>query len=213
MKFVLALLALATGASAFTPVGIRPNTFKSDKTVLDMPGIQAPIGFFDPAGFSETASPEAMLWFRAAELKHGRVAMLAFTGWIVNGFGLHFPGMLSKVEGVSFADLAKMSPIDAWEAVPESGRHQIGAVIFLAEVVTELGWSGEQLHYTKCGDTYDPLNGLARYKTPEKMKEAQNKELANGRLAMIGMMGFSIIQFAGFENAVPVLAGQGGHFA
>ena len=69
MKFVLALLALATGASAFTPVGIRPNTFKSDKTVLDMPGIQAPIGFFDPAGFSETASPEAMLWFRAAELK------------------------------------------------------------------------------------------------------------------------------------------------
>ena len=112
--------------------------------------------------------------------------------------------MLSKVEGVSFADLAKMSPIDAWEAVPESGRHQIGAVIFLAEVVTEIGWSAEQLHYTKCGDTYDPLNGLARYKTPEKMKEAQNKELANGRLAMIGMMGFSIIQFAGFENAVPV---------
>ena len=129
--------------------------------------------------------------------------MLAFTGWIVNGFGLHFPGMLSKVEGVSFADLAKMSPIDAWEAVPESGRHQIGAVIFLAEVVTELGWSEEQLHYTKCGDTYDPLNGLARYKTPEKMKEAQNKELANGRLAMIGMMGFSVATI--IPGSVPVL--------
>ena len=56
-------------AVAFTPVGIRETTFQSDKTVMDMPGIQAPIGFFDPVGFSETASPEAMLWFRAAELK------------------------------------------------------------------------------------------------------------------------------------------------
>ena len=57
---------------AFTPVGIRPTPdamLKSDKTVLDMPGIQAPIGFFDPAGFSETTSPEGMLLFRAAELK------------------------------------------------------------------------------------------------------------------------------------------------
>ena len=138
--------------------------------------------------------------------------MLAFTGWIVNGFGLHFPGMLSKADGVSFDTLAKMSPMDAWEAVPESGRHQIGAAIFLAEVVTEMGWT-DAPHYTKCGDTYDPLNGMARYKKPEKALEAQNKELANGRLAMIGMMGFSIIQFAGFENAVPVLVDQGGHFA
>ena len=56
--------------------------------------------------------------------------MLAFTGWIVNGFGLHFPGMLSKADGVSFDTLAKMSPMDAWEAVPEFGRHQMGAVIF-----------------------------------------------------------------------------------
>ena len=31
-----------------------------------------------------------------------------------------------------------------------------------------------------------------------------SSEVWNGRLAMIGMMGFSIIQFAGFENAVPV---------
>ena len=38
-------------------------------SVQDMPGIQAPIGFFDPVGYSTTVSPEAMLWFRAAELK------------------------------------------------------------------------------------------------------------------------------------------------
>ena len=72
LQAVIALLALCGSAVAFTPVGIRPTPdamLKSDKTVLDMPGIQAPIGFFDPAGFSETTSPEGMLWFRAAELK------------------------------------------------------------------------------------------------------------------------------------------------
>ena len=35
----------------------------------DMPGITAPVGYFDPVGYSEKVSPEAMLWFRAAELK------------------------------------------------------------------------------------------------------------------------------------------------
>lgn len=30
-----------------------------------------------------------------------------------------------------FDTLAKVSPLDAWEAVPEFGRHQMGAVIFL----------------------------------------------------------------------------------
>ena len=38
-------------------------------TVKDMPGITAPVGYFDPVGYSEQVSPEAMLWFRAAELK------------------------------------------------------------------------------------------------------------------------------------------------
>ena len=68
------------------------------KTVLDMPGIQAPIGYFDPVGYSTKVSDEGMLWFRAAELKHSRVAMLAFTGWCINGAGIHFPGYLSKVD-------------------------------------------------------------------------------------------------------------------
>ena len=34
-----------------------------------MPGITAPVGYFDPVGYGSSVSPEAMLWFRAAELK------------------------------------------------------------------------------------------------------------------------------------------------
>ena len=62
------------------PRNPSPAPAMSMKTVLDMPGIQAPIGYFDPVGYSTKVSDEGMLWFRAAELKHSRVAMLAFTG-------------------------------------------------------------------------------------------------------------------------------------
>ena len=42
----------------------------------DLPGKTAPIGFFDPFGFSDRASPKSVKLWREAELKHGRVAMV-----------------------------------------------------------------------------------------------------------------------------------------
>merc|ERR1712107_761062 len=46
----------------------------------DMAGITAPLGFFDPAGLSKKGN---IAVFRNAELKHGRVCMLATLGMIV----------------------------------------------------------------------------------------------------------------------------------
>jgi hypothetical protein len=43
--------------------------------------------------------------------------MLATTGYLVNGAGIHFPGMLSH--DISFESLSTMNPFDAWEAVPD----------------------------------------------------------------------------------------------
>lgn len=43
-------------------------------------------GVFDPLGFARNCPPEQMIWYRAAELKHGRVAMLASLGQIVQHF-------------------------------------------------------------------------------------------------------------------------------
>ena len=47
---------------------------------------------FDPWGLSKIASAETLAWYRACELKHGRVAMMACGGFIVQGAGIHFPG-------------------------------------------------------------------------------------------------------------------------
>merc|ERR1711957_522298 len=49
-----------------------------------------------PLNLATLGSESTLAWFRAAELKHSRVAMLATTGYIVQASGFHFPGMLSS---------------------------------------------------------------------------------------------------------------------
>jgi Chlorophyll A-B binding protein len=49
-------------------------------------GTDTEAGEFDPLGLSAGKSEETLAWYRAAELKHGRVCMLA--GEILNAFVL-----------------------------------------------------------------------------------------------------------------------------
>merc|ERR1712014_537926 len=58
----------------------------SNATVLkaqEMPGVTAPLGFWDPVGFAADAPAGQLLFFREVELKHGRVGMLASLGLLV----------------------------------------------------------------------------------------------------------------------------------
>jgi len=128
--------------------------------------------------------------------------MLATTGYIVQGAGIHFPGMLSH--DVSFESLSTMKPLDAWDAVPDAGKAQILATIFLTEVITE----SKDVHYTKGG----PFPGMLVPEIdfsgvdPDLLKRRQDSELNNGRLAMIAIMSFfSAIYIPG---SVPLLVGN-----
>jgi len=49
-------------------------------------GATAPLGFWDPLGLASKASPEKFKRWRATEIKHGRIAMAATTGYIVQEF-------------------------------------------------------------------------------------------------------------------------------
>jgi len=168
----------------------------------DMAGSTAPVKNFDPLDLATSGSEETLLWYRAAELKHSRVAMLATTGYIVQGSGIHFPGMLSH--DVSFESLSGMKPLDAWAAVPDAGKAQILLTIFIAELISEA--KGD--HYTKGGSlptiVFPPIDFSGV--NAETMSKKQDSELNNGRLAMIAIMSF--ICANNVPGSVPALIGN-----
>eukprot|EP00538_Stauroneis_constricta_P009199 CAMPEP_0119571980 /NCGR_PEP_ID=MMETSP1352-20130426/44392_1 /TAXON_ID=265584 /ORGANISM="Stauroneis constricta, Strain CCMP1120" /LENGTH=203 /DNA_ID=CAMNT_0007621663 /DNA_START=85 /DNA_END=696 /DNA_ORIENTATION=+ len=197
---VLALFALASTAAAFAPAANKASSTQL-AALDDMAGSTAPIKNFDPLGLSTLGSDETLAWFRAAELKNGRVAMLATTGYIVQAAGIHFPGMLSK--DVSFESLSAMKPFDAWNAVPDGGKAQILGTIFIAELASET----QGTHYMKGGETptivFPPVDFSGVSETT--MKTKKDRELNNGRLAMIAIMSF--IAANNVPGSVPALAG------
>jgi len=88
---------------------------------------------------TEWGSEATGQFVQAAELKHGRSAMLAVLGFAFHKFGWTFNNIsihtyLSETQGVKFADLQAMSPLDAIKAVPPEGLTQMFAVIALIEL-------------------------------------------------------------------------------
>jgi len=195
------LATLVASAAAFAPSQVA-KTSTALNALTDMPGSTAPVGPFDPMNLAESGSEETLAWFRAAELKHSRVAMLATTGYLVQGAGIHFPGMLSS--DVSFADLSAMKPLEAWDAVPDAGKAQILATIFIAEMITE----SKPVHYTKGGPLPTMVFPAIDFSGVDAatLKRKQDSELNNGRLAMIAIMSF--ISAANIPGSVPALTGN-----
>lgn len=205
MKIAAVIVSLVGVASAFAPIQhVRLGTALGAATLEEMPGATMPFKCFDPLGLANLGSESTLAWFRAAELKHSRVAMLATTGYLVQAAGWHFPGMLSFSSDVSFESLSTMKPFDAWDAVPDNGKAQIYFTIFFAEVVSE--YNG--VHYTKGGDyptiVFPPINLASG--DADKNKIAQSRELNNGRLAMIAIMSFAAA--ANIPGSVPALIGN-----
>lgn len=132
---------------------------------------------FDPLSVTD-ALPVYLV--REAELKHGRVCMLATIGWIATDLGVRFPAEV--FQGVS--------SIAAHDKMVEAGL--MGP--FLATVgVCELysGWlclEGFQGNIKRdAGDFFLGKNFLPQ--DPEKATQMKLKELENGRLAMFAFSG------------------------
>ncbi|CAM9244001.1 unnamed protein product [Ectocarpus sp. 8 AP-2014] len=123
MKSVIAFSAVLASASAFVPsasfVGspvssvARPASSTAvSMAASDMVGASAPLGFFDPMGFSKGPA-ERLNAYRESELKHGRTAMLAVVGFLTqeNWHPLYNGGLSSN-------------PVKAITEVPPEGLFQ-----------------------------------------------------------------------------------------
>ena len=71
--------------------------------VRTLAGVSAPLGFWDPAGFSEGKSEGTLRFYREVEIKHGRVAMLAAVGFpIAEHFHPLFGGSIDVPSYIAF---------------------------------------------------------------------------------------------------------------
>jgi len=148
-------------------------------------GVQAPVGFWDPLGFTKDGDETKFKRRRQVELKNGRVAMWAALGYIVPEY-VRFPGYLSPSAGLKFADVP--NGLEAMGKVPVAG----GMQMFFFAGFLEWGLCkqdgsrapGDFEHVGAFGVPYS--EGIA---DPEERKRKLNVELANGRLAMFAIMG------------------------
>merc|ERR1719378_116618 len=145
-------------------VVVKASTLKPE----DMAGITAPLGFFDPAGLSKKGN---IAVFRNAELKHGRVCMLATLGMIV---GENFHPFFDAWGDGPFVSAA------ASHFTPTAMNNFWPAFWILTGVIEWPSlFNTDSLTLESAGDLgFDPLG--AKPTDPQELKELQTKELNNG---------------------------------
>jgi len=194
------------------------------------------VGYWDPIGLSDLnlwgQGEEATIgWIRESEIKHGRIAMAGFVGYIVHGTGFRTTG-----DQIANSVPADLSAPEVWDAIPEAAKFQIVTFVGVMELWREnkvvLESEGEK-HYMRGGkpgyfpsfdlvphpvpwNLYDPFGSVAKARgidealgkrdnTEEFLAKGRLKEINNGRLAMLGLMSFCAE--AKIPGSVPLLKG------
>jgi len=149
MKLAIASL-LAGSAAAFTAPINTPKTasttaVSASAELEDLAKKLNPlVGYYDPIGLADynfwgTTSEETIGFLREAEVKHGRIAMFAFVGYIVHANGITWPWPM-QLDGTPFPKVS--SAPEAWDAISDSAKLQIFAFIGFLEFVSFTTTSG-----------------------------------------------------------------------
>jgi len=182
------------------------------------------VGFWDPLELSDAkfwgTSDEATIGFlRESEIKHGRIAMFGFCGYIIHANGIRTQG-----DAIAQSVPKGLSAPEVWDAIPEAAKWQIILFVGLMEIWREnkvvLAGDGEK-HYMSGGkpgffpsfkmlphpvpfNLYDPW-GVMNSASEAKKARGRLVEINNGRLAMIGLFGF--LAEGAVPGSVPFLKG------
>lgn len=172
------LAAVAASSVAFQgPAAVPMRAARAAVSTMaleDMPGKYALADtVFDPL---DLASKYDVNWLREAELKHGRVCMLAFLGWITVDAGITFPG--EQFEGIKSLDAHDI-------AVSNGSMWVLLAIVGLCEFkhlsIISPKLDGDWGDWEPGNYGVDPL----KLDTPKR----REIELKNGRAAMLAFSG------------------------
>lgn len=146
---------------------------------------------FDPLMLS-ARFPEYLPWFREAELKHGRVAMLAFVGLLApEGFRIPLDDFQGDFDFVTCHS----------KFIYGLGTGPMWWLLVFCSIIEslrfkEMGLGFEKLNLENAGDLNFGKSFLP--KTAEGQTQMRIKELKNGRLAMLAVSGI-ITQAVAFD--------------
>jgi len=148
-------------------------------------GVQPPLGFWDPLSLSKDGDVATFKRRRSSEIKHGRISMLATMGYITPEVAGKFPGYLDPTTGLKFVDIP--NGLAAISKVPGAGWLQIVAYALYCEATGGFGYNSNPATVTPGDCGWKPP--LLATNDPELKKKRLNSELANGRLAMMAIIG------------------------
>jgi len=178
-------LGLMGGSLALVASGKRAvhrSAFDASKQI----GATAPLGFFDPLGFSSTeASFNSM---RSAEIKHGRVAMMASVGMVFQHY-VTFPQLGASPSGVAAIYDEKVLPFTAF--------------LFVLSGALELSFWKEDK--SQPGNMGDPMSLASGAMIGDYTEEWRNREINNGRMAMFAVLGQIVAELVTGKDAVEQL--------
>jgi hypothetical protein len=155
-------------------------------------GAMAPLGYFDPLGFCKVGDEDTFRSMRSAELKHGRVAMMASVGAVAQA-SFTFPGFEKVPKGL-FAMTA------------EPGMYGFVALFLLSGALELTIWRDDPKKGVEgIGDFGNPLQ-LGVGEPLGLSEDMKNREINNGRAAMFAILGIIVAELATGKNALQQLA-------
>ncbi len=174
------LLSLIVGGTAFQ--NVKPQTTNKPSTsTFEFYGDIEPVGFFDPLQITTNCEEKTLKYMREAEIHHGRIAMVASL-------------LLPLIDHIETDKLAI-------NALSQSGsllnNVALGSMGFfeLARMTSIYKPPREGLFELKNDSQPGQLNPYMKLDV-----NRANKELSNGRLAMIGVMGYMVQELVSNEK-------------
>jgi hypothetical protein len=211
--------AASESGYTFSP-GRDQDREQARKMLIELGGydVESGIGPWDPLNLA-TVTGDAMdvgarlRWYRQAEIKHGRVSMAAFVGWIVSQNGLSWPGIEKA--------WVSTNPLETWSNTP--WQYQWGfllscGIIEYRSLMGNEGWKDwkvnpegasltkpdMKLGVAKVPFGWDPIKLGQGKKTEAERAASLISELKNGRLAMVGIASLYVATIV--PGSVPFLA-------